>query len=679
MGRQSRSKAVKPTVPGTDPAAEPIEAPAVRIGTPQILVALALIALTVIVYAQMRDHQFLTYDDGVYITSNVVVQRGLTLDGIRWALTSLDFNWHPMTWFTHMLDVQLFGVNAGPHKLMNAAFHTANSLLLLALLTRMTGMFWRSAAVAGLWAVHPLHVESVAWIAERKDVLSTLFLLITVWVYVSWTRRRSTLTYALMLIAFILGLASKGMLITLPFALLLLDYWPLGRLDLHDRDTIIERVIEKIPLFVLTAGGIAITLIAQRSVGAVVALERLSLAERLGNAISAYGRYLWKTIVPAPLANPYPYVPLTPPMVMGSIAALLLITTFVIMLRKSDRYLFTGWFWFVGTLVPVIGLVQIGFQSMADRYTYIPHIGLFIAIVWGIAEVARRNRMQQIAGAAALIAIAMLTFLAHRQVAHWRNSETLFSHALDVTGGNVIAHLHLGTVRLAQSQHEDALRHFRAAHQIDPERQEPRDHVATALVELSRIDRARGNDDAAAKRLDEAAALNPSEKTRAAIALARNDVSKAIEMYTAQASTAKSGEEAAKAQNDLGAALATAGRDEEAVAAYRKALEISPRQYDARMNLGAILSRLERNDEAIESFKAAAEIQPQSFEPHVYLALAYFLQKRFDDAKASAERAYAIDANASNMKLTTAMRIPFKETNIQDFIAYVEKQKTAGR
>jgi tetratricopeptide (TPR) repeat protein len=681
MGRQSRNKTLRPTVATTPSGADAAPAPQPRTALPvsYVLVALVVIGLCLVIYAQVRGHQFLTYDDGIYITENVIVQRGLTAEGIRWALTSLDFNWHPMTWLTHMLDVQFFGMNAGSHLLMNVMFHIANSLLLLALLTRMTGMFWRSAAVAALWAVHPLHVESVAWIAERKDVLSTLFLLLTVWFYVSWTRNRSSLTYALMLVLFILGLASKGMLVTLPFALLLLDYWPLARLDLNDRATIVKRVMEKIPLFVLAAGGIVMTVIAQRTVGAIVTIERISLAQRAGTAITAYGRYLWKTIVPAGLANPYPYVPLTPAMIVGSIAVLLGITALVITLRKSHRYLFTGWFWFIGTLVPVIGLVQIGFQSMADRYTYIPHIGLSIAVVWAIAEVARRNNAQAIAATAAVIAVAAFTVVAHKQVGRWRDSETLFDHALKVTQGNVIAHLHVGTSKMGRAEYDQALQHFRAAHQLDPDRPEPRDHVASALIELSRVDRARGDEESAMKRLEEASALNPAEKTRAAIALARNDVAKAIELYTAQASTAKSGDEAAKAQNDLGAALASAGRDEEAIAAYRKAIEIAPRQYDARMNLGAILSRMERNDEAIENFKIAVTLQPASVEPHVYLALAYFLEKRYEEAKTSAERAYTIDPKASNLKLTTAMRIPFKETNIQDFIGFVESKRQAPR
>jgi len=674
MGRKSRLKAAAPSV---SPRPETAQAPHVRRTAPGewIAIAAALAILTLAVYWQVRGQEFINFDDDLYVTNNVIVQRGLTSEGFAYALKSMDVNWHPTTWLTYLVDVELFGVDPGAIKFTNVLFHVANTILLFVLLLRMTGARWRSAIVAALFAVHPLHVESVAWASERKDVVSTLFLLLTIWLYVSWTRNRAVMTYVAMCISFILGLAAKQMLVTLPFVLLLLDYWPLNRLELNR--TFLDRVKEKIPLFVIMLWGVYMSILGQRAIGAVS--EALPLDTRILNAISSYGRYLWKTIVPTGLAIPYPYDRVDSGAVIVGLIVLLALTAVAVLFRDRHRYLATGWFWFVGTLVPVIGIMQIGGQSMADRYAYIPHIGLFIAFVWGVAELAKRRAMKQIAAAFAAVAIAILAVLCFRQVALWKDSTTLFTHALNVTSDNFIAHLHLGAAQKDKAQFDEALVNYRAAHKIKPDAPESREGLANVLIELAKLDRARNDDAAAMKKLDEAQTVaGTDEKTRAAIALAKNDVGTAIELYRKQLAAGGTADERAKAHNDLGAALASAGQDEAAVLEYRKALEIAPMQFDARMNLGAILSRLDRNEEAIAEFQAAASIQPQSSEPQVYLALTYQLMQRWSDAFQAAQRAYAIDPQASNVKLTTALRMPYKDTNIQDYIGFLQG-KASGR
>ena len=673
MGRQSRSKTVRPSTTATQRDAPPPRVKAQGgpgVSPTHLWIAGGLALLVLVVFAQVRNHQYLNFDDDLYITNNAVVQRGLTADGVAWAIRDMEVNWHPTTWLTYLLEVELFGVDAGISHLVNVGFHIASTLLLFALLVRMTGAVWRSAIVAALFAIHPLRAESVAWVSERKDVVSTFFLMLTIWLYVSWTRTASRAKYVLTAVVFAFGLMAKQMLVTLPFALLLLDYWPLGRLDLRDRATMVKRLVEKIPLFAITAAGMALALMGQKAIGAVA--EAVPLTTRLGNAILAYGRYLWNTLVPAGLAIPYPFAPLNTALVLLSLLVVAAISVAAFVLRERHPWLFAGWFWFVGTLVPVIGIVQIGAQSMADRYTYIPHIGLFVAVVWGVAEAVRQPAAKQSAAALAAIAIALFAVLAHRQVARWRDSETLFTHGLAVTRNNFIAHLQLANALKDRAEFDRALEHFRASNRIRPDAREAREGVANTLIELARLDRARGNDQAAMQKLEEASSISPDEKTRAAVAMAGNDPAKAIEIYAREVAEAKDADARAKAHNDLGAALASAGREEEAVAEYRKAINLAPRMFDARMNLGALLSRLERNDQAVVEFEAATSIQPQNPEPQVYLALAYQLMGRYGDALAAARRAQSIDPKAANVKLTTAVRMPYKDTNLQEFIAFLE-------
>ncbi|MGE5799469.1 MAG: glycosyltransferase family 39 protein, partial [Syntrophaceae bacterium] len=398
----------------------------------KILIPLVLALVTLAVFWQVRDHEFINLDDEQYVTQNPHVRAGLKAGGLAWAFTTTHAsNWHPLTWLSHMLDSQLFGMNPAGHHLVNLLFHVANTLLLFLVLNRMTQALWQSAAVAFLFALHPLHVESVAMVAERKDVLSTFFLLLTLWAYFVYTRSPGIVRMIPVVAFFALGLLSKPMLVTLPFVLLLLDYWPLGRTAAPERTIphplptpgvespgkkkkqkkkqtgesppappVREEpsaaaaipwalVTEKIPLFVLTILSSIMTFHAQLTGGAMSSLDDIPLLKRLGNALISYASYIVKTVFPQGLAVFYPYPASLPAwQVLGSAALIGAITFFAVRFRKRIPYALVGWLWYLGTLVPVIGIVQVGMQSMADRYTYVPHIGLFIAVVWGVGELA---------------------------------------------------------------------------------------------------------------------------------------------------------------------------------------------------------------------------------------------------------------------------------------------------
>ena len=407
------------------------------------LLSLLLIVLTLAAYWPVRHAGFTNCDDDAYVTENPPVLHGLTGNGVKWAFTTFHAsNWHPLTWLSHMADCSLFGENAAGSHLVNVGFHLANTLLLLLLLWRLTGAVWRSGFVAALFALHPLHVESVAWIAERKDVLSTCFGLLTLLAYVRYVEGskvqspKSKVWYGLALLCFVLGLMSKPMLVTWPFILLLLDYWPLRRLQLstgHSKlKTLLFFVREKLAFFGLAAAASAVTFWAQKTGGAVVPLQELPLLNRLANVAVAYVAYLAKAFWPTRLAVLYPFVLDLPVMKVAlAVVGLLAATVFSFLAARRAPYVLMGWVWFVGTLVPVIGLVQVGNQAMADRYTYIPLVGVFIVVSWGAVDLTSRWRGQRFALSAGAAVVLAGCFIGTRlQVGYWRNSLALFSHAL---------------------------------------------------------------------------------------------------------------------------------------------------------------------------------------------------------------------------------------------------------
>jgi tetratricopeptide (TPR) repeat protein len=438
-------------------------------GRGQFLLGALLFLVVAGLFLPALGHGFITYDDPKYVTENAHVTGGLTWANVRWAFQNTEAsNWHPLTWLSHMADCQLFGLHPWGHHLTNVLLHAINAVLLFVVLRRMTGAVWRSLFVAMLFGLHPLHVESVAWVSERKDVLSTAFWMLVLWAYACRVElagargHRASIFQGLALLFFALGLMCKPMLVTLPCVLLLLDYWPLKR---WERSSVAARwalLAEKIPFFVLSAAASAVTLFAQGNGGTVQSTEDFPWPVRLANALIAYCRYLGKCIVPARLAVFYPYFAEQPPLWQTLLAGLLLagITAVAVALRRRRPYLLVGWWWFVGTLVPVIGLVQIGGQSMADRYSYVPLIGVFIMAAWAAGDATaswpHRRRVRGLAAGAVLAGCAALTW---RQLSFWKDGTSLFRHALAVTENNWVAHANL-SASLAKSSAPEASAEF---------------------------------------------------------------------------------------------------------------------------------------------------------------------------------------------------------------------------
>jgi tetratricopeptide (TPR) repeat protein len=479
-----------------------------------LLLSLALVAVTFLVYCRVLDHEFVNYDDQEYVVNNPSVRSGLTGASIRWALTSFEYsNWHPLTWLSLMLDRDFYGgLKPSGFHFTNVVLHLANTVLLLHVLRRMTGAVWRSALVAALFALHPLHVESVAWVTERKDVLSTLFWLLTLWAYAVYTGRPGPGRYALVVLALALGLATKPMLVTLPFVLLLLDYWPLGRWALRKGPPagpgpvvpLRRLVVEKLPLLALTLASCLLTLHAQTE--AVATREYMPLEVRLLNAVQAYGGYLRKTVWPVDLAAYYHHARGALPGVQVLVCgALLVAVTLGVWWARGRPYLAVGWFWFLGTLVPVIGLVQVGEQSMADRYTYVPLIGLFLAFAWGCGDLVEALGWRPLRVGLSVVLLAGLLVCAQRtwvQVGTWRNSRTLWEHAVRVLPGDYTAHDRLGMVHDAAGRPLEAWSEFSQAVELYPD-------SAQAQNNLGRTSLALGAPELARDHLTEAVRIRP--------------------------------------------------------------------------------------------------------------------------------------------------------------------------
>ena len=431
-------------------------------------IALTLTLANLAVYWRIASYQFLNFDDDWYIVNNTRVSHGFSWENVRWAFTAMDyFYWQPLTWLSHMLDCQLFGLNAGSHHATNLLIHAVNTLLIFALFRRMTRHTYRSAAVAALFSLHPLAVESVAWIAERKNVLSGFFCLLTIWAYVHYVERPSSKRYGWVLLAFIGGLMAKPMLLTLPFALLALDYWPLHRPEWSSRQGILRLAGEKLPLLMLSTLSALVTYVGVKRMGALDFLAGVSTPTRIANALYSYIRYLELTVWPQGLniLNPYDQsLPLWKGVASGAVLAALTIAA--IRLRKTKPYLLVGWVWFVVILLPTIGLVQAGRQGIADRFTYIPLAGLFMALIWLLGDaLVSRPRIASVVAALVVIACAAGAWL---QTSYWRDSVTIFQRTVDVTQNNTLAEYHLASALLERGQHEQAIAHFREAIRIEP-------------------------------------------------------------------------------------------------------------------------------------------------------------------------------------------------------------------
>ncbi len=537
-----------------------------------------LIALATFgVYWQVNDFGFITYDDPSFIYENNHVRTGLTSENIRWAfleVTNAVGHWHPLTWLSHMVDCELFGLNAGPHHIVNVLFHLANTVLLFWVLFRMTGGLWPSAFVAALFALHPLHVESVVWITERKDVLSTLFWILTMWAYLRYTERKCAGRYVLVVLVFALGLMAKPMLVTLPFVLLLLDYWPLGRLEFSQpiskvKNTFFTLVLEKLPLFALSAAGSILAFVAENSLGAIRAYIPLKL--RLGNAVVSYARYLVKMVWPEKLSLLYPLQEgsLAAWQVIGAVVLLIFITLLAIRARHH-KWLAVGWFWYLGTFVPVIGIVQIGGQAIADRYTYVPLIGVFIIIAWTAGEFVPkwrwRNLLLGILAVVILFAFSVRTWF---QVGYWRDSITLYKRSISVTSGNHDLLYNLAVVLAGQGEKEEAVKYFREELEIWPDDVEGHTNLGILLREQGRFDEAIGH-------------------FRQAIKLQPNEVPPHLNLGISL-----------ERENEL-----------EAIIEFQEVLRIEPRHAMAHSYLGFIFGKQSSLDKAIEHCKKALQTDP---------------------------------------------------------------------
>lgn len=613
------------------------------------LLCLGLALATLVLFLPSARHDFVNYDDRGYVTENYHVHEGLTWEGVRWAFTTYETgNWIPLTWLSHMTDCQLYGLRPAGHHLTNLLLHTANVLLLFLVLTRMTGARWRSAFVAALFAWHPLHVESVAWVSERKDVLSTFFFLLALAAYARYAEgrkkaaadgmppaagRQLPASYFCALSCFVLGLMSKPMVVTLPFVLLLLDYWPLQRLPLIrpnlQRANLLRLLAEKVPFFLLVIPASIVTLASQKSVGAVASLSSLPVGARLANALVAYARYLGKMLWPVDLAVLYPH-PLHWPagQVIAAGALLLGLTLWVARSIRSRPYLLIGWLWFLGTLVPVIGLVQAGAQAIADRYTYIPLIGPFIALTWWVADSLRLgpNPRRVLGGMGGVGVLAVLGGITHQQLSHWRDSEALFGHTLKVTRNNPIACNNRGFYLAEQGRLAEAIADFEAALRIDPNNADAHSNLGSALGRQGRVSEAATHYLAALQtNPDHAGALyNLGKACENA-----GQMKDAVDCYTR---AIHSQPEYADAHNSLGVVLATEGKFQEAERHLRLAVRSKPSFAEALNNLGNVLTAQNRSAEAVAFFSAALRLKPDYLHAHSNLGVALVRLGRIAEA-----------------------------------------------
>jgi len=547
-----------------------------------VVLCLLLVVATLALYNPVNRHPFVNYDDDRYVTENPHVHNGLTWDTFTWALTATEQgNWHPLTWMSHALDWQLFHQNPTGHHFTSLLIHSTNAVLLFLFLIYATGRVGSSFFVAAIFALHPINVESVAWIAERKNVLSTFFFLAALLAYCWYAKRPDWRRYLAFAALFVLGLMSKPMVITLPFVLLLLDYWPLGRMQGSPANgevpqlSLSRLLFEKLPLLVLSAASAVVTMKAQQAGGAVRSTAQFSLAVRLENAVVAYATYLWKMIWPSHLAPLYPHPgdSLAVWQIVISALVLLAVTAAVVRFR-SRRYLLTGWLWFLGTLIPVIGLVQVGDQAMADRYAYIPLIGIVVMIAWAAAELA--DSLQIGFGARAIAAACVLlalSFATHRQLGYWSSSYDLWEHALAVTDKNFIAQDNLGGALLLLGKADEAYPHFQTAADINPKDPMSHANLGAYLQEHGRLP-------------------------------------EAIEQHNRAISLTSDAGLLASTYANLGTAYRKLGEDEKARESYDQALRLNPNQSNAYLGLGQLLEKQNRVDEAITNYSRAVELRP---------------------------------------------------------------------
>ena len=618
------------------------------------LIVILLILISFIAFGRIMANDFINFDDDIYITGNNYIKSGINTESIKWAFTSSHAaNWHPLTWLSHMLDWQLFGANASGHHLVNLLLHIGSAILLFLFLNKTTGSLWPSAFVAAMFALHPLRVESVAWASERKDVLSMFLGMATIYVYALYVENHKLSKYFLCLALFALSLLAKPMLVTLPFLLLLLDYWPLGRwqkalkpqllpvgnkgglvknkakqrktnstkykkisIPLVDRSkTIRSLLVEKLPFIFMAIASSIVTIWAQSNGGAVAYLEQLPFLDRILNAIVSYVQYLIKMFWPVNLVIFYPYRQFLPFwQVFGAASILLGVSIAVIYAIKKVPFLFVGWFWYLGTLVPVIGLMQVGFQSIADRYTYFPSIGIAIILTWGVIYLSK-VKLRKIIIIPTVIILTALTFLTWQQCGYWKNSNSLFSHVLQATKDNYLAHNNLGLALAAEGKNEEAIAHYLKAIEINPYCK-AHFNLGVALVAQGRIEEAIA-----------AIKLNPNQQEAhfglsvALVARGKNLVAQGRieEAITHYLSAIKINSDNADAHCNLADVFVQQNKIDQAIEHFREAVRITPSSFAALNNLGVNLEKQLKHDEAIEYYRRAVQIEPKN--PGIYFNL----------------------------------------------------------
>jgi tetratricopeptide (TPR) repeat protein len=581
---------------------------------PKILICLFLVIATLAVYWQLRNYEFVGFDDDVFIIQNSKVQNGLTLESIRWALSYDNMTyWHPLTWLSYMLDIQLYGMNPGGHHMTNVLLHIVNAILLFVVFNKMSGALWRSAVVAALFALHPLNVESVAWVVERKNVLSTLFWMLTLLTYNYYAERPKIYRYVLTLGVFVLGLMAKPMLVTLPFVLLLLDFWPLKRFHLqqlsgnHQRPSCFPKLkrlkesgifalcLEKIPFLIFSGISVYLSFLSMRHRALVIAANEISLYHRISNALISYVSYIGKMFWPRNLAVFYPF----PGRVQfwKAIGAFLLLISVSIVVKRSLKklpYLGVGWLWYLGTLLPVIGLVQAGlWPAMADRFAYVPLVGLFVVIAWGIPDLMAGWRFKvEGLGTMTVAVLIILMTTSWLQVRYWKNSVMLFKHAVEVTDNNYIMHNNLGFALTARGRPNEAIKHYKEALRLNPDFEEANINIGLALLSQGKFD-------------------------------------ECVDYYQ-EVLRVKPGY--ARVHNNLGVAFWRLGKNEEATVHFQEAVLIDPNYAEAHNSLGVALVFEGKNEMAIAHLQEALRLKPDYALAERNLSKAIAAQKRIGDA-----------------------------------------------
>jgi tetratricopeptide (TPR) repeat protein len=633
-----------------------------------------------IVFGQTLRHEFINYDDDQYVRGNSRITNGLTLDGIQWAFTHVHAaNWHPLTTISHMLDCQLYGLQPWGHHLTNVLLHAAAAVFLFLALRQLTGAHWPSAFVAAVFAIHPLRVESVAWVAERKDVLSGVFFMLTLWAYGRYARsnRPSSGRYMIALVLFALGLLCKPTLVTLPFVLLLLDYWPLRRLALQSpssepprsmRDhvaigrsesssrggslpgtTVQGLLIEKIPFFVLSAASCVATLLAQER--AVMTIGQLTPGGRVGNAMLSYVTYLGQMIWPAGLSAVYPYRVGGLIIFQALLASLVLLIISVVFFNWRGKYpfLLVGWLWFLGVLVPMIGIVQVGSQARADRYTYLAQIGLYLLVTWGAMELFTKwHGGREVLVAVAVLIVTGLTADSYVQTSSWRNGETLWSQALANTSDNPLAQSNLGDALMRKGQLDDAVVHFRKALEINANFAEANNSLGYVLMKKGQMDEAVVH---FRKALEINANFAEANNNLGYVLMKKGQLDDAVVHFR------KALEVNAEYPNAnynlafaLGYALAQKGNMADAITSYRAAIRIRPNDPIVRNNLAASFVGMGKTDEAIEQFREALRLDGDYQEAHVNLASVLLQLGRRDEAVAHLSEALRLKPDDAQVK-----------------------------